>query len=211
MGLLYKKNAPINYCPKCKTGLAEEEVLPNGTHERCGNKIEKRDLPQWLFKITKYADRLLADLEGLNWPKGILEMQKNWIGKKEGININYNVKDSSEIITCFTTAPVNFGMTFIVVSPEHKFIKKIISGEIKIPEDKLKDIKKYVKSASEKTEQERLNERREKTGVFTGLYAYNPVAEWDVPIWITDFFFSYPIFLHFKNSFWPVQSFQICQ
>ncbi|KKP59162.1 MAG: Leucine-tRNA ligase [Candidatus Roizmanbacteria bacterium GW2011_GWA2_34_18] len=187
MGLLYKKNAPINYCPKCKTGLAEEEVLPNGTHERCGNKIEKRDLPQWLFKITKYADRLLADLEGLNWPKGILEMQKNWIGKKEGININYNVKDSSEIITCFTTAPVNFGMTFIVVSPEHKFIKKIISGEIKIPEDKLKDIKKYVKSASEKTEQERLNERREKTGVFTGLYAYNPVAEWDVPIWITDF------------------------
>ncbi|KKP32768.1 MAG: Leucine-tRNA ligase [Candidatus Roizmanbacteria bacterium GW2011_GWA2_32_13] len=187
MGLLYKKNAPINYCPKCKTGLAEEEVLADGTHERCGNKIEKRDLPQWVFKITKYADRLLEDLEGLDWPKGILEMQKNWIGKKEGINVNYPVKGTKEVITCFTTAPVNFGMTFIVVSPEHEFIKKIIKGEIKVPKNRLEDIKKYVKSASEKTEQERLNERREKTGVFTGLYAYNPVAEWDVPIWITDF------------------------
>ncbi len=187
MGLLYKKNAPINFCPFCKTGLSEEEVLPNGTHERCGNKIEKKDLPQWLFKITSYADRLLQDLEGLDWPRGILEMQKNWIGKKEGINIDYKVKDSNEIITCFTTAPVNFGMTFMVVSPEHKFIKKIIRGEIKIPKDRLEDIKKYVKSASEKTEQERLNEGREKTGVFTGLYAYNPVAQWDVPIWITDF------------------------
>ena len=217
MGLLYKKNAPINYCPKCKTGLAEEEVLADGTHERCGNKIEKRDLPQWVFRITKYADRLLSDLDGLDWPKGILEMQKNWIGKKEGINIKYNVilgseatpesslnNDSGQVlrqaqdiagmtkkiideITCFTTAPVNFGMTFIVISPEHEFVKKILAGKIKNNETNLVEIKKYVKSAAEISEQERLNDNREKTGVFTGFYAYNPVAEWDVPIYIADF------------------------
>ncbi len=104
MGLLYKKNAPINFCPICKTGLSEEEVLPNGTHERCGNKIEKRDLPQWLFKITSYADRLLSDLEGLDWPRGILEMQRNWIGKKEGINITYKVIDSSTQSSDLTNA-----------------------------------------------------------------------------------------------------------
>ncbi len=97
MGLLYKKNTPINFCPVCKTGLAEEEVLPNGTHERCGNKIEKRELPQWIFKITDYADRLLADLDRLDWPKGILEMQRNWIGRKEGMNITYDVVDNKDV------------------------------------------------------------------------------------------------------------------
>ncbi|MEK7523010.1 MAG: class I tRNA ligase family protein, partial [Patescibacteria group bacterium] len=139
MGLLYKKNAPINYCPKCKTGLAEEEVLPDGTHERCGNKIEKRNLPQWVFKITKYADRLLSDLEGLDWPKGILEMQRNWIGRKEGINIDYKIKGSNKIITCFTTRPdTNFGATFIVIAPEHEFVKKINN----------EDVKKYIKETA---------------------------------------------------------------
>jgi len=160
---------------------------------------------------------LLSDLDGLDWPKGILEMQKNWIGKKEGINIKYNVilgseatpesslnNDSGQVlrqaqdiagmtkkiideITCFTTAPVNFGMTFIVISPEHEFVKKILAGKIKNNETNLVEIKKYVKSAAEISEQERLNDNREKTGVFTGFYAYNPVAEWDVPIYIADF------------------------
>ncbi|MFA6532489.1 MAG: class I tRNA ligase family protein, partial [Patescibacteria group bacterium] len=105
MGLLYKKNTPINYCSTCKTGLAEEEVLADGTHERCGNKIEKRDLPQWVFKITKYADRLLSDLEGLDWPKGILEMQRNWIGRKEGVIIRHNVKDLNIEIETFSAYP----------------------------------------------------------------------------------------------------------
>lgn len=91
MGLLYKKDTPINWCPSCKTGLSEEEVLPNGTHERCGNAITKKDLPQWIFRITTYADRLLKDLDGLDWPEGILTMQRNWIGRKEGINITYKV------------------------------------------------------------------------------------------------------------------------
>jgi len=181
MGLLYKKNAPINYCPKCKTGLAEEEVLADGTHERCGNKIEKRDLPQWVFKITKYADRLLSDLEGLDWPKGILEMQRNWIGKKEGININYKIKSSNEIITCFTTRPdTNFGATFIVLAPEHEFVKKINK----------EDVKKYVKETASKSEQERLNENKKKTGVFTGFYAINNLNGKEIPVWVSDFVLS---------------------
>ena len=181
MGLLYKKNAPINYCPKCKTGLAEEEVLVDGTHERCGNKIEKRDLPQWVFKITKYADRLLSDLEGLDWPKGILEMQRNWIGKKEGININYKIKGSDEVITCFTTRPdTNFGATFIVIAPEHEFVKKI----------KNEDVKKYVEETASRSEQERLNENKKKTGVFTGFYAVNNLNGKLLAIWVSDFVLS---------------------
>ncbi|MCL4374940.1 class I tRNA ligase family protein, partial [Patescibacteria group bacterium] len=107
-GLLYKKNAPINFCPKCKTGLAEEEVLPNGTHERCGNVVEKRELPQWLFRITAYGDRLLHDLKQLKWPTGILEMQKNWIGRKEGIDINYQVisaDESTKILSRLNSSP----------------------------------------------------------------------------------------------------------
>src|SRR3989338_8932031 len=104
-GLLYKKDTPVYYCPFCKTGLAQEEVTANGQHERCGNEVAKRNLPQWIFRITEYADSLLAGLEGLDWPKGILEMQKNWIGKKEGINIAYPVEGLNQTITCFTTRP----------------------------------------------------------------------------------------------------------
>ncbi len=187
MGLLYKKNAPINYCPKCKTGLAEEEVLADGTHERCGNKIEKRDLPQWVFRITMYADRLLEDLHGLDWPKGILEMQKNWIGKKEGINIKYQISNIKYQIECFTTTPVNFGATFLVVAPEHNFIRKILKKEIKIPESNYKEVEKYVKWAAGESEQERLKEKKEKTGAFTGLYAINHVTQKEIPIYVTDF------------------------
>ena len=187
MGLLYKKNAPINYCPKCKTGLAEEEVLPNGTHERCGNKIEKRDLPQWVFRITMYADRLLADLHGLDWPKGILDMQKNWIGKKEGINIKYQISNIKYQIECFTTTPVNFGATFLVVAPEHEFIKKILKKEILIHESNYLEVKKYVEWATGESEQERLKDKKEKTGVFTGLYAINHVTQKEIPIYVTDF------------------------
>ncbi len=178
MGLLYKKNTPINYCPVCKTGLAEEEVLADGTHERCGNKITKKDLPQWIFKITKYADRLLEDLKGLDWPEGILAMQRNWIGKKQGINIDYKVKGSKEIITCFTTRPdTNFGATFIVLAPEHEFVKKI----------QKEDVKKYVKEAASKSEIERLAEGKKKTGVFTGFYAINNLNGKEMPVWVSDF------------------------
>ncbi len=178
IGLLYKKNTPINFCPICKTGLAEEEVLADGAHERCGNKIEKKDLPQWIFKITKYADRLLSDLEGLDWPKGILEMQKNWIGKKEGINIKYQISNIKYQIECFTTRPdTNFGATFIVIAPEHEFVKKIQTEEVK----------KYVEKSMAKSEIERLAEGKKKTGVFTGFYAINNLNGRKMPIWISDF------------------------
>ncbi|OGK62816.1 hypothetical protein A2334_01225 [Candidatus Roizmanbacteria bacterium RIFOXYB2_FULL_38_10] len=192
MGLLYKKNTPINFCPSCKTGLAEEEVLPNGTHERCGKPITKKDLPQWIFRITTYADRLLKDLDGLDWPEGILTMQRNWIGKKEGINITYKIVNSNDQIPigeiiCFTTAPVNFGMTFIVVAPEHHLVKKIIEGKIKVSATERKNVTDYYEKSIKKTDIDRQAEGREKTGVFTGLYAYNHVGGWNVPVWVSDF------------------------
>jgi len=225
MGLLYKKNTPINYCGKCKTGLAEEEVLANGTHERCGNVIEKRELPQWLFRITAYADRLLKDLDGLEWSTGILEMQRNWIGRKEGVNITYDVIATDSVsrcpsrqcscvravgspsatatccdvidrITCFTTRPdTNFGATFIVIAPEHPFVKNIKNQISKIKntdqrsklENNLKTIEKYIEKAKRKSEIERQAEGRKKTGVFTGFYAVNNLNGRLLPIYISDF------------------------
>src|SRR3989344_1400973 len=188
MGLLTKKMTPINYCPNCKTGLAEEEVLADGTHERCGTKITKKELPQWIFRITEYADRLLEDLKDLKWPTGILEMQKNWIGRKEGININYRVKGTKELITCFTTRPdTNFGATFIVVAPEHKFVASLLKSKAKSQKSKVEDIKKYVEKAKSKTELERQAEGKKKTGVFTGFYAINNLNDRKMPIWISDF------------------------
>lgn len=217
MGLLYKKNTPINFCPVCKTGLAEEEVLPNGTHERCGNAITKKDLPQWIFRITTYADRLLKDLDGLDWPEGILTMQRNWIGKKEGINITYKVvtnddsskkpsrmnltdghthsrsfsdesSDAVDSITCFTTRPdTNFGATFVVIAPEHGFVQKILEGKLKGKETDVNKINEYVDKAKAKTEVERGAEGKKKTGVFTGYYAVNDLNGRLMPIWISDF------------------------
>ncbi len=187
MGLLYKKNAPINFCPFCKTGLSEEEVLPNGTHERCGNRIEKKDLPQWLFKITSYADRLLEDLEGLDWPKGILDMQRNWIGKKEGINIDFQIVGYDKKITVFTTAPTNWGASFLVLAPEHNVVKDIINGKFNADKQIIVEIKKYVRQASEKSEVDRMNEGREKTGVFSGIYVKNHVTNKNIPVWISVF------------------------
>ncbi len=187
-GLLYKQDAPVYFCPFCKTGLAEEEVLPNGTHERCGKTITRKLLPQWIFRITSYADRLLEDLKGLDWPKGILEMQKNWIGKREGINIAYKVEKTNEEIVCFTTRPdTNFGATFIVVAPEHRFVDKILKGELKTSIERVEEIKKYVEKSLSKTEVERMSEDRQKTGVFTGFYARNKLNNKLLPIWISDF------------------------
>ena len=186
-GLAFRGNALSNWCPSCQTVIANENI-ENGKCWRCGNEVIQKEVEQWFLKITDYADKLIwPEKPSVDWPKSVQVGQNNWIGKKVGININYPVKETNEIVTCFTTAPVNFGMTFIVLSPEHKIIEKILKGTIKVPEDRLKEIKEYVKIASNKTEMERLKEAREKTGVFTGLYAYNPVAEWDVPIWITDF------------------------
>lgn len=189
MGLLYKKNTPVYYCEFCKTGLAEEEVLPNGTHERCGKPITRRELPQWIFRITTYADRLLHELDGLDWPAGILDMQRNWIGRKEGINITYKIKGKSETVTCFTTTPVNYGATFIVIAPEHPLVKTILSSRSTTQEYSTK-IKNYVDKAVSKTDLERQTEEKNKTGVFTGLYAINHLTGEELPIWVSDFVLS---------------------
>lgn len=192
MGLLYKKNTPIHFCPSCKTGLAEEEVLPNGTHERCGNSITKKDLPQWIFRITTYAERLLSDLKGLDWPEGILTMQKNWIGKSEGVELDFKVDGMDENIRVFTTAlDTIYGATFMVLSPEHPLISKLkghisnvkASGE----KSKLTEVDEYIKNAEKKTDIERETENKDKTGVFTGLYCINPFNNGRIPIWIADY------------------------
>lgn len=193
-GLLYKKDTPVFYCPFCKTGLAQEEVQGNGTHERCGNTVERRNLPQWIFKIQEYADSLLDGLEGLDWPTGIVEMQKNWIGKKQGIEITYPVvdahgKETGETVTCFTTRPeTNFGSTFIVLAPEHPFAAGLVAGTINTPNGAShEEIQSYVKTALQKTERERMAEEKNKTGVFTGYYAVNALNGEKLPIWISDF------------------------
>lgn len=192
MGLLYKKMTPVYYCPKCQTGLAEEEVLADGTHERCGTKITRKELPQWIFKITDYADSLLKTLGNLQWPKGILEMQKNWIGRKEGLNISYQVVDSKQKsfgkVVCFTTRPdTNFGATFVVLAPEHKLVKEIIQGKIKVTDKIKRAVEKYYQRSLAKTNLERMNEGRKKTGVFTGLYAINSLNNRLMPLWVSDF------------------------
>ena len=186
-GLAYRAETPVNWCPSCKTTLADEEVLADGTHERCGKPTEKRQQKQWLFKITAYAQRLLDDLNLIDFSPKIRIQQENWIGRKEGINITYDIDGVSDKITVFTTAPVNFGATFIVVAPEHELVKKIIEGELNVPKSSVEGIKQYRETSKRKTEEERLNEREEKTGVFTGLYAINHVNNKKIPIWVTDF------------------------
>lgn len=203
--LVYREKVPINWCPKCKTGLANEEVLGDGTHERCGEVVTKKLLPQWVMRITSYAERLLTDLDidlkiegkkldsarkGLDWPKGILEMQRNWIGKKEGIEIVYRIANkeySEDAITVFTTTPVNFGATFMVVAPEHTLVKKIIDGEYVVDEKIRSDVKDYLVSTQQKSEVDRMVEGKEKTGVFTGIYVKNHVTGEEMPVWTSDF------------------------
>lgn len=180
-GLAYQDEAPINWCPKDKTGLANEEVV-NGHCDRCGEKVERRVIRQWILKITEYAQRLLEDVKDLEWPQSIKDMQINWIGRKEGINITYKVEGSSEEIVCFTTRPdTNFGATFIVVGPEHPLIEKITLKEQK---DIVLD---YVSKAINKSEEERIAQGRAKTGVFTGSYAINNLNGKKLPVWISDF------------------------
>ena len=185
--LAFQKEVLVNWCPSCKTTLANEEVLANGAHERCGQLTEKRLQKQWLLRITKYAQRLLDDLNLVDYSPKIRIQQENWIGKKEGINITYDIDGISDKVIVFTTAPVNFGATFIVVAPEHELVKKIVDGKIDVLESNVREIKQYLEISKRKTEQERLDEKRKKTGVFTGLYAINHVTNGKIPIWVTDF------------------------
>jgi len=198
MGLLYKKEMPIYYCPSCRTGLAEEEVLPNNTHERCGKEVERRTLPQWVFKITAYADRLLEDLKDLDWPEGILQMQKNWIGKSEGAEIKFEIRnlkfETKKFIKVFTTRPDTlYGVTALVVAPEHWLIEEILNpksqiiNNFKIQNSKLEEIKKYVEAAKKKMDLARTDLTKEKTGVDISLKAIHPLTGEEIPIWVADY------------------------
>ncbi len=185
-GLAYEEDSPINWCPKDKTGLSNEEVI-DGKCERCGTPVERKKIRQWLLKITAYANRLLEDLSLLDWPQSIIDMQKNWIGKKQGINITYPIKDLNEKIEVFTTRPdTNFGATFIALAPEHPIVASLLNLKFKILNLKLEEIRKYVEHSKNKSEVER-KENKEKTGVFTGLYAINQLTGKDMPIWVADF------------------------
>ncbi len=183
-GLAYQAVLPINWCPSCKTGLANEEVV-NGKCERCGTEVTKKNIRQWVLKITAYSQELLDGLEGLDWPEKIKEMQRNWIGKSEGADINFQVKDSDVKIKVFTTRPDTiFGATFLVLAPEHPILDSIISKE------KL-EVKKYQEETKKKLDIDRQLEDKEKTGVFIGSYAVNPATGKEIPIYIADYVLPY--------------------
>jgi len=176
-GLAYRKKAPVNYCPSCKTVLADEQV-EDGKCERCGTVVEKRNLAQWFFKITEYADELLQNIDDLDWAEKVKIAQKNWIGKSDGARLTFSLDGSTESIEIFTTRPDTiFGATFLVVAPEHELVSHINNEEINL----------YQQHSITKPEQERVAEGKEKTGVFSGLYAINPATNQKIPIWIADY------------------------
>ena len=179
-GLAYEKEMPINWCPSCKTGLANEEVV-NGKCERCGADVTKKNLKQWMLKITKYADRLLADLDKLDWPEKVKKMQTDWIGKSNGAEVNFKVDGSDKEITVYTTRPDTLhGATFMVLAPEHALAKELATDETRTA------VEDYIYQSSLKSSVDRLQDK-EKTGVFTGSYAINPLNGAKVPIWLSDY------------------------
>ena len=179
-GLAYQKEMPINWCPSCKTGLANEEVV-NGKCERCGAEVTKKNLNQWMLKITKYADRLLNDLDKLDWPEKVKKMQTDWIGKSYGAEVDFKLENSDEKITVYTTIPDTlYGATFMVLAPEHEMAKKLATPETE------KAVEEYITMAANKSSVDRL-QGKEKTGVFTGSYAINPLNGAKVPIWLSDY------------------------
>ncbi|MBN2440686.1 MAG: leucine--tRNA ligase [Spirochaetales bacterium] len=180
-GLAYEDEVPINWCPSCLTGLANEEVT-DGKCERCHAQVERRNLRQWILRITAYADRLLADLDKLNWSEGLKIMQRNWIGRSEGANVKFSLEDKSDIIEVYTTRPDTlFGATYMVLSPEHSLVPKITT------ETQKKAVEDYIRQAKMKSDLERTDLAKEKTGVFTGAYAINPVNNQKIPVWISDY------------------------
>jgi leucyl-tRNA synthetase len=178
-GLAYKKEMPINWCPSCKIGLANEEVV-DGKCERCGAEVERRTISQWVVKITEYADKLVSGLEKTDFIDKVKQAQINWIGKSEGAKVGFKIKDRDEELEVFTTRPDTlYGATFMVIAPEHNLALELSTGN--------EEIKNYLKETRKKSEMERTELSKEKTGVFSGLYAVNPVNDKEIPIWISDF------------------------
>ena len=185
-GLAYEAETPINWCPSCLTGLANEEVK-EGRCDRCGATVTRRTIRQWILKITAYADRLLEDLDTLDWPESVKLMQKNWIGKSEGAEVVFTIADkdgkaTKDTLTVYTTrCDTLFGATYMVVAPEHKLISKLTTKEQE------KDVKAYIEASAKKSDLERTDLAKDKTGVFSGSYAINPVNGKLIPIWIADY------------------------
>ncbi len=187
-GLAYKKLAPVNWCEDCKTVLANEQVV-DGKCERCKNEVEQKKLSQWFFRITDFIEDqgqtsgLLSGLEKIDWPHSTKVSQANWIGKSEGINIEYPVEGTEEKIICFTTRPdTNFGATFVVLAPEHDFLQNHLDD---FPNKE--EVKKYMEQARKKSDLERMKEGRTKTGVFTGWYVLNRLNNKKLPLFVGDF------------------------
>ncbi len=179
-GLAYEAQVAINWCPSCKTGLANEEVL-EGECERCGSIVGKKNLRQWLLRITQYADALLEGLDDLDWPERIKEMQRNWIGRSEGVEVIFEIADSNKRLTVYTTRPDTlFGATYLVLAPEHELLNSLTA---KSQQDR---VLAYVEQAKKHSDLERTSAKT-KTGVFTGTYVINPVNKEKIPIWVADY------------------------
>ena len=180
-GLAYRKNAPVNWCPKCNTVLANEQVV-DGCCERCDSEVTKRDLTQWFFKITTYAQELLDKLDTIDWPEKTKKIQTNWIGRSEGAEITFKVTDTDIEFQVFTTrADTLYGVTYVVMAPENPIVQKITKPEY------ADAVEKYKNDTNKQTEIERLSTTKEKTGVFTGSYAIHPITGEKVPVWIADY------------------------
>jgi leucyl-tRNA synthetase len=180
--LAYYDNAQVWWCPSCRIVCANEEVLSDGSHEKCGNIVERKNLKQWLLRIPQYAERLLSGIDDLEWPEGIKDMQRNWIGRSTGAEVDFSIDGINEKLTVFTTRPDTlFGATYMVLAPEHQLLKLITTKEY------AEKVAAYVNAAALKSDLDRTDLSKDKTGVFTGRYAINPVNLKKIPIWVADY------------------------
>ncbi|MBS4900098.1 MAG: leucine--tRNA ligase [Clostridiales bacterium] len=179
-GLAYEKEMPINWCPSCKTGIANEEVV-NGRCERCGEEVTKKNLRQWMLKITEYGDRLLDDLDKLDWPEKVKKMQSEWIGRSYGAEVDFKIDGKDKSVTVYTTRPDTlYGATFLVLAPEHELAMELATDETKTA------VEEYIYRSSTRSNVDRMQDK-EKTGVFTGSYAVNPLNGNKLPVWLSDY------------------------
>lgn len=180
--LAYYDNAQVWWCDSCKTVCANEEVLSDGSHEKCGHQVKKKNLKQWLLRIAHYGQRLLDGLDHVDWPEGVKDMQKNWIGKSQGAELDFQLCNLTEKLRVYTTRPDTlFGATYMVISPEHPMLNTIVTKEQQA------EVEAYVKAAALKSDLDRTELNKDKTGVFTGRYAINPINGKEIPVWIADY------------------------
>ena len=179
-GLAYQKEAPVNWCPGCQTVLANEQVV-EGCCERCKSPVIQKKMKQWFFKITAYAEELLRDIDKVNWPEKTKKIQKNWIGKSHGALITFDIDNGTRLKAFTTRADTLYGLSYVVIAPEHPAVAGLTKPEYK------QAVEEYVANTAKMKEIDRMSESRERTGVFTGSYATNPVDGRKVPVWVADY------------------------